>query len=102
MDNEIDRKLNVTAILFLLVQNRQQTHEWTLIGLDVIELGILEWENNLVKSILRKFHVALNISCQNMLDWKSIHKWHFNFQPKKMSKDDYLNICQKAVYSFIF
>ena len=26
LDNEIDRKIDVTAILFLLVQNRQQTH----------------------------------------------------------------------------
>ena len=34
MDNEIDRKIDVTAILFLLVQNRQQTHGWTLIGSD--------------------------------------------------------------------
>ena len=32
MDNEIDRKIDVTAILFLLVQNRHQTHGWTLIG----------------------------------------------------------------------
>ena len=27
LDNEIDRKIDVTAILFLLVQNRQQTHD---------------------------------------------------------------------------
>jgi len=27
LDNEIDRKIDVPAILFLLVQNRQQTHE---------------------------------------------------------------------------
>ena len=26
-DNEIDRKIDVTAMLFLLVQNRQQTHD---------------------------------------------------------------------------
>ena len=32
MENEIDRKIDVTAKLFLLVQNRQQTHDWTLIG----------------------------------------------------------------------
>ena len=32
MDNEIDRKIDVTAILFLLAQNRQQTHVWALIG----------------------------------------------------------------------
>ena len=31
MDNNIDRKIDDTAILFLLVQNRQQTHDWTLI-----------------------------------------------------------------------
>jgi len=27
LDNEIDRKIDVTAMLFLLVQNRQQTHD---------------------------------------------------------------------------
>jgi len=27
LDNEIDRKIDVTAILFLLVQNRQKTHD---------------------------------------------------------------------------
>ena len=43
MDNEIDRKIDVTAKLFLLVQNRQQTHDWTLIGSDANELGIQEW-----------------------------------------------------------
>ena len=43
MDNEIYRKIDVTAILFLLVQNRQQTHHWTLIGSGANELGILEW-----------------------------------------------------------
>ena len=41
MDNEIDRKIDVTTILFLLVQNIQQTHDWTLIGLGANELGIL-------------------------------------------------------------
>ena len=40
MDNEIDRKIDVTAILFLLVQNRHQTHDWTLIGSDANGLGI--------------------------------------------------------------
>ena len=32
MVDEIDWKIDVTAILFLLVQNRHQTHDWTLIG----------------------------------------------------------------------
>ena len=30
--NEIDGTIDVTATLFLLVQNRKQTHDWTLIG----------------------------------------------------------------------
>ena len=40
MDNEIDRKIDVTAIQSLLVQNRQQTHNWTLIGSGAIGIGI--------------------------------------------------------------
>ena len=27
----MDRKIDDTAILFLLVENRQQTHDWTLV-----------------------------------------------------------------------
>ena len=42
MDNKIDRKIDVTAILILLVQNRQQTHDWTLIGSGANGLGIQE------------------------------------------------------------
>ena len=41
MDDEIDRKIDVTAILFLLV--RQQTHDLTLIGSGANGLGIQEW-----------------------------------------------------------
>ena len=41
MDNEIDRKIDVTAIQSLLVQNRQQTHDWTLIGSGANGIGIL-------------------------------------------------------------
>ena len=40
LDDEIDRKIDVTAILFLLVQNRQQTQDWTLIGSGANGLGI--------------------------------------------------------------
>ena len=43
MDNEIDKKIDVTAMQFLLVQNRHQTHDWTLIGSGANELGIQEW-----------------------------------------------------------
>ena len=32
MDDEIEKKIDVTAVQFLSVQNRQQTHDWTLIG----------------------------------------------------------------------
>ena len=41
---EKDRKINVTAKQFLLVQNRHQTHGWTLIASGANGLGILlEW-----------------------------------------------------------
>ena len=60
MDNEIDRKINVTAILFLLVQNRQQTHDWTLIGSDANGLGV---EDTIVS-------VEVNISIYYSADWK--------------------------------
>ena len=43
MDNEIYGKIDVTAIQFLLVQNRQQTHDRTLIGSGANGLGIQEW-----------------------------------------------------------
>ena len=43
LDNELDRKIDVTAIL--LVENRHQTHDWTLIGSGANGLGILEWES---------------------------------------------------------
>ena len=52
MDNERDRKIDVTAILFLLVQNRQQTHGWTLIGSDANGLGLLEWRGHKVEEIM--------------------------------------------------
>ena len=42
MDNDLDRKIDVTAMQFLLVQNRQQTHDWILIGLGANGLGIQE------------------------------------------------------------
>ena len=41
MDNEKDRKIDVTAKLFQLVHNRHQTHDWTLIGSGANGLGIL-------------------------------------------------------------
>ena len=35
----MDRKIDVTAILFVLVQNRQQTHDWTLIVQALMDLA---------------------------------------------------------------
>ena len=43
MDKEIDRKIDVTAILFPLVQNGQKTHVWNLIGSGTNGLGKKEW-----------------------------------------------------------
>ena len=43
LDNELNRKIDVTAMQFLLVQNRQQTHDWTLIGSGANGLDIQEW-----------------------------------------------------------
>ena len=34
LDDKIDRKIDDTAMRFLLVQNGHQTHGWTLIGSD--------------------------------------------------------------------
>ena len=42
LDKELDRKIDVTPMQFLLAQNRQQTHDWTLIGSGANGLGILE------------------------------------------------------------
>ena len=36
---------------FLLVQNRHQTHGWTLIGSSASGLGILEWLLHIVTQI---------------------------------------------------
>ena len=43
MDNEIDKKIDVTAIQSLLVENRQQTQDWTLIGSGANGIGIQVW-----------------------------------------------------------
>jgi len=36
----MDRKIDVTAMQFLLVQNGHKTNDWTLIGSDANGLGI--------------------------------------------------------------
>ena len=61
--------MDVTSILFLLIQNRHQTHDWTLIGSGANGLGIQEKltkERNcaLAKSVISKF---LNLC--NLMVW---------------------------------
>ena len=60
MDNEKDRKIDVTAMQILLVQNRQQTHGWTLIGSGANGLGIQEWQNLLLCEMMEKVGYSLN------------------------------------------
>ena len=43
MDNEIDRKIDVTAIQSLFVQNRQLKHDWTLIGSGANGISLQVW-----------------------------------------------------------
>ena len=47
MNNDLDRKIDVAAMQFLLVQNRHQTYGWTLIGSGANGSGILECHFNL-------------------------------------------------------
>ena len=54
LDNEIDRKIDVTAILFLLVQNRQQTHDWTLMDQALMDSAYMsEYNKGLMDSAYR-------------------------------------------------
>ena len=43
LDNKLDRRIDVTAMQFLLVQHRHQTNGWTPIGSGACRLWILEW-----------------------------------------------------------
>ena len=87
MDNEIDRKIDVTAILFLLVQNRYQWYSWTLIGSDANGLGIQEWLNHLVEKTVEKVissdppfvvYFSTALSCKPLTDqgWRSYHYFY--------------------------
>ena len=61
LDNEIDRKIDVTAMQFLLVQKRHQTHDWTLIGSGANGLGIQEClKSHAVWVTLNLFNKVLN------------------------------------------
>ena len=67
MDNEIDRNIDVTAILFLLVQNRQQTHDWTLIwsGANGVKSKLTELQGHKVVTVmLHEFDLILMCSLQ--------------------------------------
>ena len=52
LDNVIDRKIEVTAMQFILVQKRHQTHDWTLIGSDANGL-----HNHSPHTRVLKYHV---------------------------------------------
>ena len=54
MNGEIDRKIDVTAIQFLLVQNRHQTHDCTLIGSGANGIGIQVCIKRMTKIIGKK------------------------------------------------
>ena len=60
----IDRKIDVAAILFLLVQNRQQTHDWTLIGSGTNGLGIEEWneETNYSLAVIKAEYFPTSVN----------------------------------------
>ena len=66
MDNELDKKIDVPAILFLLVQ----THDWTLIGSGAIGLGILEsctpnWLISVINYLVNRQNTELNAETKN-------------------------------------
>ena len=56
---------------FLLVQNRQQTHDWTLIGSGANGLGIQEWEekraHKAVTAMPHKFGMIWSTEARNEL-----------------------------------
>ena len=60
LDDEIDRKIDLTAIQFLLVQNRQQTHDWTLTG-------------------YRCVHGTLTFGCRRHFQWSFNKMWNARF-----------------------
>ena len=67
MDNEIDRKIDVTAIQFLLDQNRQQTHDWTPIGSGAngVKSKLAELQGHKVVTVmLHEFDLILMCSLQ--------------------------------------
>ena len=55
MDNEIDRKIDVTAMQFLLVQNRHQTHDWALVGSGADGIGKQMWVAEIFSFKVLKF-----------------------------------------------
>ena len=62
MDDEIDRKIDVTAIQSLLVQNRQQTHDWILIGSGANGIGIQVWVKRVgLNNIIYFYYTKMNV-----------------------------------------
>ena len=99
-----DRKIDVTAIQSLLVQNRQQTHDWTLIGSGATGLDKLVWGEE-TKRLLNGHCMQLNWAlyflkikiwnskllqnCWNLSRFSDVFKQHKNLQSKKKLTDAY-------------
>ena len=60
IDDEIDRKIDVSAMQFLLVQNRHQTHDWTLIGSGANGIGMQVWHCSLKICRFEMFFTIFN------------------------------------------
>jgi len=50
----IDRKIDITAMQFLFVQSRHQTHDWTLIGSGANGIGIQGCKSSSLKEVMIK------------------------------------------------
>ena len=122
MDNEIDRKIDVTAILLLLVQNRHQTHDWTLIGSDANGLGIQKcgichflgdsgafsnrklWKSIVKNEFFTIYSLQFTLSCKNKflrLTWPKITKVSFHQNPLLIKYKKSTNIFFKSAF-FVF
>ena len=84
MDNEIDRKIDVTAIPFLLVQSRQQTHDWTVIGSGADGLGIQECSGHRIENLLKGTAILTTKNLVNIRSVTSAKFLHGLFQRKQM------------------
>ena len=90
MVNEIDGKIDDTAILFLLVQNRHQT----LIGSGANGLGIQEWGSKFENYINQWDQILENISTIGINFWKI-------YQPMGSNFGKYINQWDQILFSLL-